>query len=192
MLEASKIVQAYWWMAASAMVATAVILRSYIRTTAGRLWWDSSRLRIPLLGDALRKAETARFARSMATLVANSVPLVQSIGIAAAILTNRKIGGALVEVAQGVKRGEGIAAPIRKAAVFPPLAAHLLMVGEETGRLDQMFARMAEIYETDTRSAVKRFTSLFEPLVILVMGVMVGALILSMLLAITSINDVAV
>ena len=192
MLESSKIVQTYWWMAASAMVATAVILRSYIRTTTGRLWWDSSRLRIPLLGDALRKAETARFARSMATLVANNVPLVQSIGIAAAILTNRKIAGALAEVAQGVKRGEGIAAPIRKAAVFPPLAAHLLMVGEETGRLDQMFARMAEIYETDTRTAVKRFTSLFEPLVILVMGVMVGALILSMLLAITSINDVAV
>ena len=192
MLEASKIVQTYWWMAASAMLATAVILRSYIRTTSGRLWWDSSRLRIPLLGDALRKAETARFARSMATLVANNVPLVQSIGIAAAILTNRKMAGALGEVAQGVKRGEGIATPIRKAAVFPPLAAHLLMVGEETGRLDQMFARMAEIYETDTRTAVKRFTSLFEPLVILVMGVMVGALILSMLLAITSINDVAV
>jgi general secretion pathway protein F len=124
--------------------------------------------------------------------VGNSVPLVQSIGISAAILNNRKIAGALGEVAQGVKRGEGIATPIRKAAVFPPLAAHLLMVGEETGRLDQMFARMAEIYETDTRAAVKRFTALFEPLVILVMGIMVGALILSMLLAITSINEVAV
>ena len=192
MLEASKIVQAYWWMAAAAVVVTAVILRTYVHTAAGRLWWDTLRLKIPLLGDALRKAETARFARSMATLVANSVPLVQSIGIAAAILNNRRISGRLGEVAQGVKRGEGIAAPIRKAAVFPPLAAHLLTVGEETGRLDQMFARMAEIYETDTRAAVKRFTALFEPLVILVMGVMVGALILSMLLAITSINDVAV
>ena len=192
MLEASKVVQAYWWMAAAAVVVTAVILRTYVRTAAGRLWWDTLRLKIPLLGDALRKAETARFARSMATLVANSVPLVQSIGIAAAILNNRRISGRLGEVAQGVKRGEGIAAPIRKAAVFPPLAAHLLTVGEETGRLDQMFARMAEIYETDTRAAVKRFTALFEPLVILVMGVMVGALILSMLLAITSITDVAV
>ena len=192
MLEVSKIVQAYWWMAASAMAATAVILRAYVRTTPGRLWWDTMRLKIPLLGDALRKAETARFARSMATLVANSVPLVQSIGIAAAILNNKRISGTLGEVAQGVKRGEGIAAPIRKAGVFPPLAAHLLTVGEETGRLDQMFARMAEIYETDTRAAIKRFTALFEPLVILVMGVMVGALILSMLLAITSINDVAV
>jgi general secretion pathway protein F len=192
LLEVSKVVTAYWWMAAGGLLVTGVIFRVYVKTAAGRLWWDSLRLRIPLLGDALRKAETARFARSMATLVANNVPLVQSIGIAAAILNNRKIAGALDEVSQGVKRGEGIAAPIRKAGVFPPLAGHLLMVGEETGRLDQMFARMAEIYETDTRAAIKRFTALFEPLVILVMGIMVGALILSMLLAITSINEVAV
>jgi general secretion pathway protein F len=76
--------------------------------------------------------------------------------------------------------------------VFPPLAAHLLTVGEETGRLDQMFARMAEIYENETRAAIRRFTSIFEPVVILVMGIVVGGLVLSMLLAITSINDVAV
>ena len=192
MLEVSKVVTAYWWMAASVLLVAAVSFRMYIRTTPGRLWWDTIRLKIPLLGDALRKAETARFARSMATLVANSVPLVQSIGISGAILNNRMIAGALGEVAQGVKRGEGIAVPVRKAGVFPPLAAHLLTVGEETGRLDQMFARMAEIYETDTRAAIKRFTAIFEPMVILVMGVMVGALILSMLLAITSINDVVV
>jgi general secretion pathway protein F len=192
MLQASKVVTAYWWMAALGLAVFLLGMRTYIRTAAGRLWWDSSRLRVPLLGDALRKAETARFGRAMATLVAASVPLVQSIGISAAILNNKKIAAALESVSLGVKRGEGIAAPIRRAAVFPPLAGHLLMVGEETGRLDHMFARMAEIYETDTRAAIKRFTSLFEPLVILVMGVLVGALILSMLLAITSINEVAV
>ena len=126
-----------------------------------------------------------------AALVANTVPLVQSIGIAAATLNNRTISSALTGVAQGVKRGEGIAVPLRKAAVFPPLAAHLLTVGEETGRLDAMFSRMADIYENDTRAAIKRFTAIFEPAVILVMGIIVGALILSMLLAITSINDVA-
>jgi type II secretory pathway component PulF len=191
MLEASKIVQTYWWMATLAAVLVAVAMRTYIGTTSGRLWWDTLRLRVPLLGDALRKAETARFARAMATLVANSVPLVQCIGISAAILNNRRIAGALTAVSQGVKRGEGIATPVRRVGVFPPLAAHLLTVGEETGRLDSMFARMADIYENDTRSAVKRFTAIFEPMVILVMGVMVGALILSMLLAITSINDVA-
>ncbi len=173
-------------------MAFIVFWTTYTRTAAGRLWWDGARLKIPMLGETLLKAETARFARAMATLVANTVPLVQSIAIAAATLNNKIISGALEGVAQGVKRGEGIAVPVRKAGVFPPLASHLLTVGEETGRLDQMFARMADIYENDTRASIKRFTAIFEPLVILVMGVMVGALILSMLLAITSINDVAV
>ena len=192
LLTASAIVRAYWWIGASVIAAAAIIWRFYTRTTAGRLWWDGARLRIPLLGDALRKAETARFARAMATLIANTVPLVQSIAIASATLGNKTISGALTGVAQGVKRGEGIAVPLRRAGVFPPLAAHLLTVGEETGRLDQMFSRMADIYENDTRSAIKRFTAVFEPIVILLMGVMLGGLILSMLLAIMSINDVAV
>jgi len=192
MLESSRIVKTYWWMGAAAVAAALIAWRTYTRTPAGRIWWDGARLRLPLLGDALLKAETSRFARAMATLVSNSVPLVQSIGIAAATLNNRTISQALAGVALGVKRGEGIAVPMRKAGVFPPLAAHLLTVGEETGRLDQMFARMADIYENDTRAAIRRFTSLFEPLIILLMGIVVGALILSMLLAITSINDVAV
>jgi general secretion pathway protein F len=192
LLECSRVVQRYGWIALGVVAAAAIAVHSYVRTRVGRLWWDSLRLRIPVLGDALRKAETARFARAMATLVGNNVPLVQSIGIAGAILNNKRIAGSLEIVSQGVKRGEGIAAPMRRAGEFPALAGHLLSVGEETGRLDQMFARMAEIYEADTRAAIKRFTSLFEPLLILVMGVVVGAFILSILLAITSINEVAV
>ena len=98
MLQVSKVVTAYWWIAASVLFVSAVSFRVYTRTTSGRLWWDTIRLKVPLLGIALRKAETARFARSMATLVANSVPLVQSIGISGAILNNRMIAGALGEV----------------------------------------------------------------------------------------------
>ena len=127
----------------------------------------------------------------MGTLVSNSVPLVQSLAIAGATLNNRKISNSLEAVSMGVKRGEGIATPLRRAGQFPPLAAHLLSVGEETGRLDTMFVKMADIYDADTRTAIRRFTSLFEPLVILVMGLIVGTLILSMLLAIVSMNDVA-
>jgi general secretion pathway protein F len=192
MLQASDIVRTYGWFALGALVALIAVWRTYTRTGPGRLWWDAARLKLPLLGDALLKAETSRFARAMSTLVGNTVPLVQSLGIAAATLNNRSISGAVAGIAQGVKRGEGLAAPMRKAGVFPPLAAHLLTVGEETGRLDQMFARMADIYENDTRAAIRRFTAIFEPVVILVMGIMVGGLILSMLLAITSINDVAI
>jgi general secretion pathway protein F len=191
MLKASNFATTYGPFALLVAVGSFIGMQMYIRSVNGRLWWDSFRLRVPVLGDALLKAEVARFARAMGTLVANSVPLVQSLSIAAATLNNRKIANSLGPVMQGVKRGEGLAGPIRRVGVFPPLAGHLLSVGEETGRLDQMFSRMADIYENDTRAAIRRFTALFEPLVILVLGVIVGALILSMMLAITSINEVA-
>jgi general secretion pathway protein F len=192
LMEGSKFLQAYGLAGLIGLFVLVVGLYVYVRTSSGRLWWDSLRLRVPLLGSALRKAETARFARAMGTLVANSVPLVQSIAIAGATLSNRRISRSLESVAVGVKRGEGIAAPMRRAGQFPPLAAHLLAVGEETGRLDSMFVRMADIYDADTRAAIRRFTSLFEPLIILVMGIIVGVLILSIMLAIVSMNDVAV
>lgn len=187
----SKFLQSYGGIGIALLVIFAIGMYTYVRTPPGRLWWDSLRLKIPVLGDALRKAETARFARAMATLVSNTVPLVQSLAIAGATLNNRRIARSLDIVSLGVKRGEGIAGPLRRAGQFPPLAAHLLSVGEETGRLDSMFVRMADIYDADTRASIRRFTSLFEPIVILVMGLVVGTLILSMLLAIVGMNDVA-
>lgn len=192
MLKASEWLNAYGLWAAGLLIVAIIGLRVYIKTTDGRQWWDGFRLKLPLLGDALRKAETARFARAMGTLVSSSVPLVQAIGIAKGILNNRVIAGTLDRVAQGVKRGEGIAGPLTRAGEFPPLAGHLLTVGEETGHIDAMFHRMADIYEGETRTAIRRFTTVFEPVIILVMGLMVGTLILSLMLAITSINDVAI
>ena len=192
MIEASRYTQAYAPLVLGVLAVALVGFQVYIRSAEGRMWWDGFRLRIPLLGDALRKAETARFARAMGTLIANSVPLVQSLSISGAILNNRRIAGSLGAVAQGVKRGEGIAAPLKRTGEFPPLAAHLLSVGEETGKLDQMFLRMADVYEADTKAAIRRFTSLFEPVIILVMGLIIGALVISLLLAISSINEVAI
>jgi general secretion pathway protein F len=107
-------------------------------------------------------------------------------------MTNRRMADSLEMVAQGVKRGEGLSQPLAKTGQFPPLTSHLLSIGEETGRLDSMFERAAAIYDADTRAAIKRFTALFEPLIILVMGVAVGALILSMLMAISGINEMAI
>jgi general secretion pathway protein F len=191
MLDASDLVQHWGLAAVAALVAAVVAFRLYTRTVAGRLWWDETRLKIPVLGDAMRKAETSRFARAMSTLVGNTVPLVQSLHISAGILLNKRMALSLKEVAQSVKRGEGIAQPLARTKMFPPLASHLLTVGEETGKLDAMFTRMADIYDEETRASIKRFTSLFEPLIILLMGIMVGSLVLSILIAITSINDIA-
>ncbi len=190
MMQASAIIQTWWLPGTITLLAVIIAFRMYIGTTAGRLWWDTFRLKVPLLGDALRKAETSRFARAMGTLVASSVPLVSALGIARGILNNQRMAGSLEAVATGVKRGEGISQPLQKTGAFPPLAGYLLNVGEETGHLDTMFYRMADIYENETRTAIRRFTALFEPLIILTMGIVIGSLILSLLLAITSINDV--
>lgn len=191
LLETSSLVRSYGALAVGLLIAAGAGFRVYIGSAKGRYWWDGFRLRLPLLGDALRKAQTAQFARAMGTLVANSVPLVSSLNISRAILTNRRMADSLEVVAAGIKRGEGVAGPLARTGQFPPLASHLLSIGEETGRLDSMFARMADIYEADTKASIKRFTALFEPLIILVLGVLVGVLILSMLLAITSINEIA-
>lgn len=192
MLEVSKIVREWGGWAVGGVVVAVISLRVYISTVAGRLWWDRVLLKAPVLGDAIRKSQTSQFSRAMGTLVANGVPLVQGLSISRAIMTNKKMSACLEAVAQGVKRGEGLSAPLARTGEFPPLLAHLLSIGEETGRLDSMFLRAADIYDADTRTAIKRFTALFEPLIILVLGVVVGALILSMMLAITSINEVTV
>jgi len=190
MLEASDLIKTYGWFAVAALVAGAIIWRVYTRTVAGRLWWDGFKLRIPMFGDVIRKAQSAQFARAMGTLISNGVPLVQTLTISRAIMTNRRMSDALEIVAQGIKRGEGVSTPLTRSGQFPLLLSHLIAVGEETGRLDAMFLRAAEIYDADTRSAIKRFTSLFEPLIILFMGVVIGSLILSLMMAITSLNDV--
>ena len=189
LLSASGIAQQWGLPVVALLVSAGFGLRAWIRSPAGRLRWDRLLLRAPLLGDALLKADTSRLARAMATLVANTVPLVQALQISKGILSNKVLAAALDPVAKGVKRGEGLAGPLTRTGKFPALAGHLLTVGEETGHLDKMFARMADIYDKDTRAAIKRFTALFEPVVILVMGVIVGAMILSIMLALTSINQ---
>jgi general secretion pathway protein F len=190
LIEASDIVKTYGGWVLLALAGAVFGMRGYIATVAGRMWWDGFKLKLPVLGDALRKSQSAQFARSMGTLVGNGVPLVQSMSISRATLTNRRMGSSLESVSQGIKRGEGVSAPLARTGQFPPLLSHLIAVGEETGRLDVMFNRAAEIYDADTKAAIKRFTSLFEPLIILFMGVVIGSLILSLMMAITSLNDV--
>ncbi len=190
LLAASDLLRNYGWIAALALAAVISGARYHVRTPAGRRRWHAWKLKLPVAGDVFRKVETARFARTMATLLANGVPLLQALRIVKGLLGNVVLEDSLTAVAQGVQRGEGLAGPLRKTGAFPPLAGHLLTVGEETGKLDVMFQRMADIYDNDTRAAIKRATALFEPLVILTMGLVVGAMVLSMLLAIVSINDV--
>ena len=190
LLAVSNFSKDYWWVFALVIVGAGAAFSSFTRTAKGRLVWDRTKLRIFLLGQVLRKIEVARISRTLGTLVHNAVPLVHSLNIVREISGNSVISKAISEIADGVKRGEGVAKPMQKTGVFPALAVHLIEVGEETGKLDVMLLELSKIYDKEVRSAIKNLIALFEPTMILVMGLVVGVIVVSMMLAIVSINDV--
>ena len=190
LLDVSNFSKSYWWALLLGIGAGAVAISRLLATEKGQWWWDGFRLKLILVGEVLRKIEVARISRTLGTLVHNSVPLIQSLNIVREISGNVQIAKSLTDIAEGVKKGEGVARPMEKSGIFPPLAIHLIQVGEETGRLDTMLLELAKIYDKEVRSAIKNMIVLFEPLMIVVMGVIVGVIVVSMLLAITSINDV--
>ena len=152
--------------------------------------WDTVKLRLPLLGPTVLKIEVARFARTLGTLTTSAVPLIAGVRIVQDIAHNQILAEGIAKIAAGAKRGEGVAKPMRDAGVFPGLAVHLVEVGEETGRLDLMLLQVADVYDKEVKNSVKTLTSVFEPTIILVIGVIVGTVVLSMLMAIFSINDI--
>jgi len=180
----------YWWAGLLALIAGAAALRVWVHSPAGKRTSDALTLRTPLLGPILLKVEVARFARTLGTLTASAVPLIAAVRIVQQIVRNQIVGEGISKIADGAKRGEGVAKPMREAGVFPDLAVHLVEVGEETGRIDAMLLQIADAYEKDVRTSVKALTSVFEPAIILVMGVVVGAVVLSMLMAIFSMNEI--
>jgi general secretion pathway protein F len=155
------------------------------------LWWDRIRLRIWVLGQLLTKQEVGRFARTLGTLLKSGVPLLQALEVVQEVAGNAMVSQALREVRVGVREGQGIAGPLGRSGVFPTLALQMVSVGEETGRLDEMLMRVAEYYERDAFLQVKRLTALLEPMLILTMGLAVGFVVISMLSAVFSINDIS-
>jgi type II secretory pathway component PulF len=190
LLAVSAFTISYWWLVVAAAGAGLFVFRRWVRTAAGSRTWDTAKLRLPLLGAILLKVEVARFARTLGTLTASSVPLIAGVRIVQDIAHNQILAEGIARIATGAKRGEGVAKPMRDAGIFPALAVHLVEVGEETGRLDQMLLQVADIYDKDVRTSLKALTSVVEPVIILVMGVVVGAVVLSILTAIFSINEI--
>ena len=142
------------------------------------------------MDDVIRKLETARFCRTLGTLLTGGVPLLQALNNAREVIGNRVIAEAIEAVSKGAKEGRGISEPLSRAGVFPPLALSMIRVGEETGTLNEMLIRVAVSYEKSLKQAVKRFMSLLEPVMILAMGLVIGFIVVSMLLAVFSISDI--
>ena len=180
----------FWWLILALIVIIIFYFRKFRNSSTGRLKMDRWMLRIPLLGAVLRKVEVARFSRSLGTLLHGGVPLLQAMTIVREIVGNQSIAIAIEPIRTGIKKGEGIALPMKQSAVFPPLAMHLIEVGEETGRLDSMLNQVADVYDTEVRNSIKNLIAFFEPALIVLMGIIIGAIVVSMLTAIFSINDI--
>jgi type II secretory pathway component PulF len=162
---------------------------AYIRTAGGQVWWHGLVLRAPVAGKLILKIQLSRLCRTLGTLLGSGVPILTSIHIIQGLTDNIPLKRAVDRLQQSIKEGQGVARPLRADGFFPPLLGHLATVGEETGSLDKMLLKVADQYDTDIRKATKGFISIFEPAMIVAMGGLIGAIVVSMLTAIFSIND---
>ncbi|MFQ6017537.1 MAG: type II secretion system F family protein [Kiloniellaceae bacterium] len=185
----SDFLQAYWWAVFLAALALTLLIRQHNRDPAGRLRWDGWISRAPLFGDLIRKVEVARFSRTLGTLMGNGVSVLPALSMTMGTLSNRAIAEA-VGMAQGrLAKGEGLAGPLQDSALFPGLALRLIQVGEETGQLEAMLLRIADIYEEEVKRTIERMLSLLVPLVTIALGIVIAVIIGSMLAAILSAYD---
>jgi general secretion pathway protein F len=192
LLSVSGAVQHYWWLLALVVLAAVLGARVALSSEAGRWQWDRVLLRLPLLGEVVLKTETARFARVLGTLLKSGVPVLTALGVVRDLAGNQVLGRAIERVADGVRRGAGITGPLGESKAFPPMAVHIVRVGEETGRLEDMLLKLATDLEAEVRRLVKRLMGLLEPSIILIMGLVVGFIVVALLLAIFSITEVTI
>ncbi|MDG2305476.1 MAG: type II secretion system F family protein [Candidatus Binatia bacterium] len=181
--------RSYWWIGLLLTVAIGVGFTHWVRTPAGRLQWDRFQLSVVLIGDLTRKVAVARFSRTLGTLLRSGVPMLQALDIVRDVSGNVVLAEAVDEVKVGVRGGSGVSGPLSLTGVFPPLALQMISVGEETGRLDDMLVQVADYFDREVRTTVKSLTSLLEPIMLLVGGVVVAFVVLSMFSAITSVNN---
>ena len=188
-IDFSLILSQYGWIILLALIGAVAAVIFYVRTPEGRGEWDRLCLRAWLCGELVRKFETARFARTLSALMKGGVPLLDALGTVQGVVGNRLLARAISQVQVRVREGKGMARPLSESGLFPALALNMIAVGEETGKLDGMLAEVANYYDQEVKRATKRLTSLLEPALILAMGLIVGVVVISMLLAIFSIND---
>jgi len=174
----------------AAVVIIAVILFTYyVRTDNGRLWFDGLKLRLPVVKSTVLKTVTARFARSMSILLKSGIPIVNAMEIMKDLIGNRAVEKKFTEATAEIKEGKGIAGPMKRLGIFPPLLIHMIVVGENTGELDEMLGRTAGFFDEEVEETIEKAVSMIEPAMIIIMAVVVGVIILSVMLPMVSIME---
>jgi general secretion pathway protein F len=189
LLSVSYLIQGYWWVFLALLAASYFLGLRYLKTPEGKLKWDQLKLRLGILGRLIQKAEIARFARTLGTMIASGIPILTGLNIAKDVSGNEIIARSISRIRSRLKEGERIGNLLQEGSFFPPLAVHMITIGDETGRLEEMLIKLAEIYEGEVKNAIKRLVALLEPTMILVMGLIVGTIVISMLWAIFSISE---
>jgi general secretion pathway protein F len=179
----------YWWAMLAGVALIAVAVEHRLKRPDVRERFDRRLLATPLFGDLVWKLETARFCHTLATLLKNGLPLLSALNLAKEVVANRKLAGLLAEAGEDLKHGKGLAEPLSRRQVLPQLAMQMVRVGEESGALDAMLAKVAEIYDRETRSSVRKLLTLLEPVLIIGLGLVVAGIIISILMAILGAND---
>jgi general secretion pathway protein F len=181
--------QSYGWVALLVVVAGVWIIRRQLEDPRGRRRWHARFLNLPLAGAIITRVEVARFARTLGTLLHNGVPVLKALSIVKDSIGNQVIADGIERVTGSLKEGQSLAEPLAEAALFPPFAIHMIRVGEESGRLEELLLQVASIYDRETQVTIKRTLSLLEPVLILVLGIVIAAVIISILMAILGINQ---
>jgi general secretion pathway protein F len=189
LLAISGFMQDYWWLLLGVIVIVVVSIRISTRTPAGRMRFDRSVLSIPYAGKVLKKLALARFARTLSTLLNSGIPLLTSLDIVKNVVSNTVIAAAIEDARASIREGQSIAPPLKKSGLFPSMLIHMIAVGEKSGELEQMLAKAADSYDNEVSSSIAAFTSIFEPMMILIGGGVVLFIVLAILLPIFELNQ---
>jgi general secretion pathway protein F len=178
-----------WWMILLALAVAVVALQLHLGTPAGRLWWHRQVLRLPVVGELWVKGDVARFARTLGTLLGNGVPLLQALELVRDVMSNAALAAGVTAVQPDVKAGRGLAAPLSENRLYPALLVQLLKVGEESGRLEDMLLKLAEIYDQESEDTMRRLLALLVPVLTLGLGALIAFIVSSILFALFSVNE---
>jgi type IV pilus assembly protein PilC len=180
----SRFLKGYWYLIGGSIAGSFFMVKKYYASPNGKLQIDKFLLKVPVLGDVLRKSAVSRFTRTLGTLISSGVSILDGLEITAKTAGNRVIQDAIMASRASIAGGDTIAAPLQKSAVFPPMVISMIAVGEQTGGLDEMLSKIADFYDEEVDAAVGGLLSLLEPIMIVFLGVVVGGMVVAMYLPI--------
>ena len=192
LMDFSNFLTSRWYVMIAIVALVVMAFRTFVRTRIGRRLYDRLKLRLPVFGPLNHKIALARFSRTLSTLLSSGVPILQALETVAGTVANEIIAEAVMEARARIREGDRIGPPLEKSGMFPPMVVHMISIGEESGALDQMLSKVADFYESEVESTLQSLTSAIEPVLIVLLGGMVGFIVISLLLPlITAVQNLA-